>query len=685
MRIIFLTSGSGSTAYYISKKLIENVSATYKDITNLGFVYESNDVIEYRIAELKNDGNGNNSSDMNFYCIDRNNFSDNDEFHKNIWNIITGNSNSNSNSNTSANFALRPDIIILAGWMHIVPKSFITMCNNNGIKIINLHPTLQYQLIGRDIYPKIWQMYQDGMIRETGCMVHYVSSSVDRGELIYEMKLDLTKCKTFDDYHKAMYGVVYDTKWNITNGLEKQCLWTALNKLIAIHKAKQLDVIDITPETFSRANKLVLVHRGKVRDIYESEYYKDYLFVQTSDRISANDIVIAYLPQKGYLLNQINAFWHKLFGIAQMVCGTNANLMVIRKMRAIPLEIIVRRRITGSLWKAYSQKGLREINGYELPAGLTDGDVFEEPIVTPTTKGTHDIPITFDEIIGRGILNKREVGIIRDKAAGLFKMGESYMKGLGIEMIDTKFEFAFDDSGNIELIDEVFTPDSSRFIVNGVRMDKDVLRRWATENEAFILSHPARDDGCRDVKLPADISKRLILNYSSFLDKLNSYKINYRCVVDNNDVDSNDTYSLPTIFEAISKLEKFVVILAGSKSDSAHVEKLRSELAKVDILSFVHYSSAHKNTEAVMEILQNYEYRTSSKIVYITVAGLSNALSGVVSANVSRPVIACPPFADKADYQVNIHSTLQMPSGVPSACVLRPDNVAGFCKRLFAL
>jgi len=108
-------------------------------------------------------------------------------------------------------------------------------------------------------------------------------------------------------------------------------------------------------------------------------------------------------------------------------------------------------------------------------------------------------------------------------------------------------------------------------------------------------------------------------------------------------------------------------------------------LANVDILAIVHYSSAHKNTNDVMDILQNYEYRTSSKIVYITVAGLSNALSGVVSANVTRPVIACPPFADKADYQVNIHSTLQMPSGVPSACVLRPDNVANFCKRLFAL
>lgn len=679
MRIIFLTSGSGSTAYYISRQLLITIS-TIDNIKNLGFIYESNDAIESRITDLKNNCKGysigNNSSDLNFYCVNRNDFVDNEEFHKNIYNTITGNNSCNSNDNID--FALRPDIIILAGWMHIVPKSFITTCNNNGMKIINLHPTLQYQLIGRDIYPKIWQMYQDGMIRETGCMVHYVSSSIDRGELIHELRLDLTKCKTFDEYHNAMYGV------NDTNpGLEKLCLWGALSKLSQTRRAKQMEVIDITPDTFSNVNKLILAHRGKVRDIYKSEYYKDYLFVQTSDRISANDIVIAYLPQKGYLLNQINAFWHKLFGIAQMVCGTNANLMVIRKMRAIPLEIIVRRRITGSLWKAYSQKGLREINGYELPAGLTDGDVFEEPIVTPTTKGTHDIPITFDEIIEHGILNKREVGIIRDKAVGLFKMGESYMKGLGIEMIDTKFEFAFDNSGFIELIDEVFTPDSSRFIVNGIRMDKDILRRWANENEAFILSHPAREDGCRNVKLPEEVANRLTQNYSSFLDKLYSYKINYRCVVES--PSGNNMYSLPTIGEAISKLKKFVVILAGSKSDYEHVEKLRSELAKVNILAFVHYSSAHKNTNDVMEILQNYEYCTSSKIVYITVAGLSNALSGVVSANVSRPVIACPPFADKADYQVNIHSTLQMPSGVPSACVLRPDNVAGFCKRLFAL
>lgn len=691
MRVIFLTSGSGSTAYYISKK-IYNYNLLYNHpFTNLGFVYEPNVEIETRIEDIKK-----HDHDINhFYRIVRSEFTNNEEFHNDIFNTIK---------------TLKPDVIILAGWMHIIPTSFIKNADKLCIKIINLHPTLQYQLIGRDVYPKIWKMYQDGMIRETGCMVHYVSNKLDRGELIHELKLDLTTCKTFEDYHLKMYGNG-DISWSNGSysgieGLEKRCLWEAIFKLLVKYDGTNKEILDITPATFSKVNGLVLKHRGKVRDIYEVkpgsngygnsngfEIYNDYLFVMTSDRISANDIVIAYLPQKGYLLNQINAFWHKLFGIAQMVCDTNENLMIIRKMRTIPLEIIVRRRLTGSLWKAYSQNGLRTINGYELRDGMSEGDLFAEPIITPTTKGTHDIPITFTEIVEQGILNKREMEIVRDKASGLFKMGETYMKRLGIEMIDTKFEFAFDKDGNIELIDEIFTPDSSRFIVDGVRMDKDILRRWAHDNEAFILGHPVGEDGCRGVNLPEDISKRLLSNYSNFLNKLQAhqFKFNIKCVDEDSNSDNRCnigieyyTRNCQNIFNlAISKMTKYAVILAGSKSDNAHVEKIRSELAKLDILAFVHYSSAHKNTEDVIELLQYYENQHSAKIVYITCAGLSNALSGVVSANVNRPVIACPPFADKADYQVNIHSTLQMPSGVPTACILRPDNVAGFCKRLF--
>ncbi len=672
MRVLFFTSGSGSTADYVTRKLNET---KLNGVKLAGFVYEPNEDIETRFTRLIT---RHQVSHLNFFKVNRKEFGNNEEFHSRIWDNIT---NSGQRMNSI-------DLIMLLGWMHIIPKSFITHCNAAGIEIFNLHPTLQYQLIGRDIYPKIWNMYLDGMIRETGCIVHRVSEQLDRGAVIHEIKLDLGKCSNFEEYKTAMYGCSEDDDGRVIVGLEKECVWQALTKLNDTFWNKKTMDIDITPSSMAsgdvRTGGLALKHRGKVRDIYESAEYPGYLFVQTSDRISANDIVISYLPGKGVLLNQINTFWHRMFDIKQLVLSTGGGMMVIRKMRAIPLEIIIRRRLTGSLWKAYSQKGQRIVNGYELKNGMTDGDLFDEPIITPTTKGMHDIPISFDEIIERGILNKKEIIEIKAKATELFMKGEDYMRKIGIEMIDTKFEFAFAEDGSLEVIDEVFTPDSSRFIVDGKRMDKDILRKWATDNEMKILEHTPRDDGCRAVELPVEVSSRLIANYSQFLSKL----------LGTHNKDINTSYGKALQMEnnlvnSLEKLDKFAVIIAGSKSDASHVEKIRIELAKQDILAWVYYASAHKNTQTVMKILNKYESMTSKngtgcKLVYITVAGMSNALSGVVAANTINPVIACPPFADKDDYQVNINSTLQMPSGVPSACILRPDNLAGFCKRIFA-
>jgi len=664
MDVIYFTSGAGSTAKYVSNKLINESTLTLK-----GFVYEPNATMQEMLDQ--------------FPCVchrdevTKTSGTNNEEFHNSIWDILE------SKYLEASGTKPRPKIIVLAGWMHIVPESFIKQCNRKNIKIINLHPTLQYQLIGRDVYPKIWKMYQDGMIRETGCMVHYVSRNLDRGELIHQSVLDLTTMKSFEEYHLAMYG-----DGTLENpGLEKLCLLEAIKKIYSQLMVKQTspEPMEITPYTFPTVNGLKLKHRGKVRDIYESDYYKNYLFVITSDRISANDIVISHLQHKGYLLNQINTYWHKLFGLDQLVCSTGENLMIIRKMKAIPLEIIVRRRITGSLWKLYNESNVREINGYQLKEGLSEGDLFDEPIVTPTTKGEHDIPITFNEIIQLGILSKREIDVVRDKSIALFKLGEKYMKNLGIEMIDTKFEFGFDSDGCIEFIDEIFTPDSSRFIVDGKRMDKDILRRWVRDNELEIMSYPPGPDGCRGVKLPSDVQTRLTANYSEFLDKLQADKIVCRNISGEEAFAGYNPISAAQIYESLTRLSRVVIIIAGSKSDHVHVEKIREELTKQNILTFVYYSSAHKNTQTVMEILQAFETRTRSNIVYVTVAGMSNALSGVVAANVTRPVIACPPFSDKGDYQVNIHSTLQMPSAVPVACVLRPDNVAAFCARVFAI
>ena len=127
-----------------------------------------------------------------------------------------------------------------------------------------------------------------------------------------------------------------------------------------------------------------------------------------------------------------------------------------------------------------------------------------------------------------------------------------------------------------------------------------------------------------------------------------------------------------------------MVILSGSPSDEPHIAKLRKQLDTQKILYREHVSSAHKKTRQVLQILESYE-NAGRRVVYITVAGRSNALSGVVACNTKFPVIACPRFKDKDDMMVNINSTLQMPSKVPVMTILEPENVAMSISRMFRL
>ncbi len=627
MNVLFMTSGAGTTVQYLAKHIEWTNS-----INLIGVVMEDNEYADLLEKKLSN-----HSSFELFLRVNQKQFNSKTEYYEYIYENIKG---------------LNVHYIVLSGWMKIVPKEFITLMKTIDCKIINLHPSLQYQLIGKDIYPKIWEMYQEGMINKTGAMVHYIDEQVDRGKVIYEKILDLTTCKTFEEYKNEMYK---------DDGVEKICIHMALLELYQEFKVKDL-VCEIKPSNFTKL--LELHHRGKVRDIYTSRYYDNLLFINTSNRISANDIVISYVNDKGSLLNQINIFWHKLFNLDQVInYNTNGQLMIVKKFRPIPLEVIIRRKLFGSLWKEY-QKGLRIINGYILEDNMKEGDLFLTPIITPTTKGKKDKPITFEEIIDWGIINKNELDIICNMALNLFNQGEKYMKHIGIEMIDTKYEFGFDKDGSIHFIDEVFTPDSSRFIVDGIKMDKDILRKWANDNVDLIMNHQEKNDGCRNVDLPKEVTDRLYLNYYEFYQKitLGNCKINF----------SKDLQ--------FDSLDKNIIIIAGSKTDSLWVNKIRDELTKHNLLSFIYYSSAHKNTFTVMKILEEWEKK--DKVIYITVAGMSNALSGVISANTKHPVIACPPLTDKNDYMININSTLQMPSSVPACTILRPDNVAVFCKKI---
>lgn len=648
MKILIFTSSSGSTAEYVIHK-IAMFSQENKEIEIGALVYEPNEELECRFTGFKR-------YDIilgrfEYIKVNRNEFITNEIFHNSIWEKILITCDINKKN---------INLIMLLGWMHIIPKTFIERCNNIGIDIVNLHPTLQYQLIGKNIYPKIWNMYQDGMIKETGCMVHLVSEKLDRGSLIHQLKLNLNSCRDFDDYVEIMYGS------NKCIGLEKECVWQALLKLNQLFNSKNIIKKNITPTIMASGDKdtggLTLKHCGKVRDIYESADYPKYLFVHTSDRISANGMVVSYLLGKSILLNQINIFWHKLLGIREMVTSSSGGMMVIRKMSTIPLKIIIQKRLMGSLWNDYSQNGLRVINGYKLKEGMMYGDIFDELLIIPKTKGTRRIPISFKDIINNGILNRSEVCEIKVKSIQLFLQGYAYMNQIGIDMINTKFEFAFADNGSIEVIGEVFTPDSTQFIIDDNKcMGKDILKEWVRENKSKVLKQTVVENGHHGVEIPNEISSILLYNYSEILN---------RCLsIQNKNINKICNIQIENTLEnSLNQLEKFAVIIADSKSDVTHVKKIRIELERQDIISWVYYVSPHNNdnnTEIVMNILNKYETMVASngyRIIYITLDSMSNVLNHLVTANTINPVIAYDPFGN--GFQVNIIS----------------EN---FCKRIF--
>ena len=223
---------------------------------------------------------------------------------------------------------------------------------------------------------------------------------------------------------------------------------------------------------------LPLLHKGKVRDIYDID--DRHMLIVTTDRISAFDVVMPNaIPGKGMVLNQVTRFWMEK--LAHIIPNHLSNMlledalpdaderaevenhaMIVKKLKALPVEAIVRGYLIGSGWKDYQQTGA--VCGIALPPGLKIADRLPEVIYTPSTKasvGAHDENIDFAE--SEALLGKDIAAQVRDASLQLYKEAAEYAKDRGIIIADTKFEFGLDDNGSLTLIDEVLTPDSSRF------------------------------------------------------------------------------------------------------------------------------------------------------------------------------------------------------------------------------
>ena len=216
----------------------------------------------------------------------------------------------------------------------------------------------------------------------------------------------------------------------------------------------------------TRLDELGERYRGKVRDVYRQRD-RDRLFLVATDRLSAFDRVLTTIPFKGEVLNRIARFWFEKTEhvIPNHVLDTpDPNVTVARATTPYPVEVVVRGYLTGSLWRDV-EKGAHTAYGLDIPPGMRKDAAFPEPILTPSTKapvGEHDEPLSEAEVVRRGIVPAREWARIREAALGLFRVGQEWCRTRGLLLVDTKYEFGA--VGNtLYLIDEMHTPDSSRF------------------------------------------------------------------------------------------------------------------------------------------------------------------------------------------------------------------------------
>ena len=422
--------------------------------------------------------------------------------------------------------------------------------------------------------------------------------------------------------------------------------------------------------------QLQKIHSGKVRDSFRVDA-KRRLIVAT-DRLSSFDQVLnTRIPGKGAVLNSLAAWW---FEQSKDICpnhlikaiGPNASL--VHEADPIKIEMIVRAYITGSAWRKY-EKGIREVSGVSVPEGLKKNDAFPEPILTPTTKEESDREISREQLLKEGWTTEAIYSQMEAISLKLFTRGSKILKERGIILVDTKYEFGIKD-GEVILIDEIHTPDSSRFWSTEdyekhsdtvEQLDKEFVRTFLMKN---------KKDGKYPMDLPDDIVKETIRRYEGIYSIITGKDISH--------IRRPEQYLATCLVgEGLIK-DGFIAIVMGSEVDMPHAQVMKAIIEKYDIACDLRIMSAHKNGEAILDLAKDYNHAIEP-VAVIAVAGRSNGLGGALAANLSVPVISCPPFKDKIDMMVNINSSLIMPSNTPAATIVDPKNAAYFALRALNL
>ena len=268
---------------------------------------------------------------------------------------------------------------------------------------------------------------------------------------------------------------------------------------------------------------------GKVRDIYDQG---DRLVLITTDRHSSFDRIIAHIPWKGQVLNEVSAHWFELTKDIvpnHVLAVPDPNVTIARKCKTVPIEAVVRGYLTGvtdtAIWTRYG-KGQREFGGLKLPDNMRKNQKLPRPIFDPTTKeALHDRTLAPHEMIAEGFVSEDLFVRIEDTALALFARGQDIAARRGLALVDTKYEFGTDKAGGLVLIDEIYTPDSSRYwqldsyetrFAAGQEpdyFDKEFLRLWFKDH-----SDPYADKTLPDA--PADLVDELSRRYIRMFEQI---------------------------------------------------------------------------------------------------------------------------------------------------------------------
>lgn len=276
------------------------------------------------------------------------------------------------------------------------------------------------------------------------------------------------------------------------------------------------------------------LERGKVRDLY---FRDDEIVLVATDRLSAFDVVLTTIPFKGEVLTRMAVYWFEQTRDIlhnHIIAVPDPSVMVVHRCEPVPVEIIVRGYITGSLWRDY-QSGEAGAYGVELPGSLKRDQRFSEPIITPTTKarrGEHDLPISREEIIESGLVEEGLYSRCEQAARALFDRGVTLAAQRGLILVDTKYEFGVHD-GKLLLMDEVHTSDSSRYWVADTyqarfasgepqqMLDKENIRQWLIKERGYQGDGPLPD-------IPDEVRASLAEKYIDAYERITHETFEFR-------------------------------------------------------------------------------------------------------------------------------------------------------------